>query len=131
MKRISLILILLFSLFGNAQAHLGTTLEDLKKLHPDKTFKIDYTTAGKKYASTDMPYGTFSYYFNKETGLSDYCMQIPNDITGLNTQVEIYNRNYVIVSETSWKAYVDGGGIININLLYSEEYKLSYFTYKE
>lgn len=41
MKEIFFTIILLFSLLGNAQAHLGTTLEDIKKLHPDKTFEID------------------------------------------------------------------------------------------
>lgn len=131
MKKLLFKLILLISITGNAQAHLGNTLEEIKKLHPEKTFEIDYTTSGQKYASADMTYGTFSYYFNKETGRSEYCMQIPNNMIALNTQVEIYNRNYVIVSETSWKGYVDGGGIIKIELLYSQEHKLSYFTYKE
>lgn len=130
MKKIFFIIILIISIFGNAQAHLGTTLENLKELHPDKTFTIDYANSGKKYASTDMTYGTFIYYFKKETGLTDFCIQIPNNITALNALVEIYNKKYVIVSETSWKAYVEGGGILNINLIYSEENKFSYFSYE-
>ncbi len=131
MKRIFFIIILFISIFGNAQAHLGSTLEELKEIYPDKTFTIDYANSGKKYASADMTYGTFFYYFNKETSLTDFCAQFPNNITALNALVEIYNKKYVILSETSWKAYVEGGGIININLVYSNESKLSYFTYEE
>ena len=131
MKRIFFIITLFISIYGNAQAHLGSTLEELKEMHPDKTFTIDYANSGKKFASADMTYGTFSYYFNKETGLTDFCIQIPNNITALNALVEIYNKKYVIVSETSWKAYLDGGAILYINLIYSEENKLSYFSYEQ
>jgi hypothetical protein len=37
-------------------------------------------------------------------------------MTALNAQVEIYTKKYVIVSETSWKAYLEGGGIMEIDL---------------
>lgn len=101
MKKIIFALILMLPLIGNAQAHLGSTLTDIKALHPDKVFKVDYTNDGTKYAYTDMPLGTFFYYFDSETGLTNLCLQIPDDMTALNTQVEIYNKKYVIVSETS------------------------------
>lgn len=129
MKKIILNILLLFPLLGIAQAHLGISLTDLKELHNDKTFKIDYTTDGTKYASADMQYGEFTYYFSKVDGLTFRCIQIPNNMTALNAQVEIYNKKYVIVSETYWKAYLDGGGIMKINLIYDEEYKGYFFTY--
>jgi hypothetical protein len=50
-------------------------------------------------------------------------------MTALNAQVENYNKKYVIVSETSWKAYLDGGSIMRINLVYDEENKTYFFTY--
>ena len=117
------------SLTSKAQAYLGSSLKDIKAKHPYKVFTIDFTTSGTKFASAKMDYGTFYYYFDKETELSNYCMQIPDNITALNAQVEIYNKKYVIVSETSWKAYLDGGGILKINLVYDKEYKLYNFQY--
>ena len=73
--------------------------------------------------------GTFYYYFDNETGLTNFCMQITKDMPSLNAQVEIYNKKYVITLETSWKAYLEGGGIMKINLKYSKEYKIYVFYY--
>lgn len=116
-------------ILGKAQAHLGSTLTDIKALYPDKFFTIDYSTTGQKFASADMSYGTFYYYFDKKTGLSNFCMQVPDNMPALNALVENYNKRYVIISETSWKAYLEGGGILNIKLVYDEKYKLYSFQY--
>lgn len=129
MKKIIFGLILLFPLLGKAQAHLGSSLTEIKALHTDKVFTIKYTDDGQKYAYTDMYYGTFYYYFDKETGLSNFCMQIPHNMTALNGQVEAYNKKYVIVSETSWKAYLEGGGLLKINLEYNKENDIYVFYY--
>ena len=56
-------------------------------------------------------------------------MQIPNDLTSLNAQFDVYNKKYVITSETSWKAYLEGGGIMKINLQYNKEYDIYVFYY--
>ncbi len=76
-----------------------------------------------------MIYGTFFYYFDKETGLSNFCMQVIDKPTYLNGQVEIYNKKYVIISDTKWKAYLEDGGIMNIELSYNAEYKVYVFYY--
>jgi len=131
MKKVIFALILMLPLLGKAQAHLGATFTDIKAMHTDKVFTVDYANNGQKYAYTNMYYGTFYYYFDKETGLSNFCLQIPHDMTALNAQVEVYNKKYVIVSETSWKAYLEGGGLIKINLIYDEEYKLYSFHYTD
>jgi len=52
-------------------------------------------------------------------------------MTALNAQVEVYNKKYVIVSETSWKAYLEGGGIMKINLTFDEKNKLYIFYYTQ
>ena len=129
MKKLIFALIVMLPLLGKAQAHLGATLTDIKALHTDKVFTVKYTDDGQKYAYTNMYYGTFYYYFDKETGLSNFCMQIPNNMTALNAQVEAYNKKYVIVSETSWKAYLEGGGLMKINLQYNKEYDVYVFYY--
>ena len=114
---------------AKSQAHVGATLSDIKALHNDKIFTTDYTKDGTKYAYAEMQLGIFYYYFDNSTSLSYLCVQIPYDMKSLNNQVEIYNRKYVIVSETSWKAYLEGGGMLKINLEYNEEKKLYIFYY--
>ena len=121
--------LVLVPVLSKAQAHLGSTLSEIKALHPENDFEIDYTKSGIKYASTDMALGTFIYYFDGTTGLSYLCVQIPSNLTNLNTQVEIYNKKYVVTSKTSWTAYLEGGSIMYIKLKYEEEYKLYSFIY--
>lgn len=127
-KKIFYLVFLLMPIWGKAQAHLGSTLKEIRERYPDKEFDIDYTNSGGKYAQVKMPLGTFIYYFNDEN-ITYMCIQIPEDMPSLNAQVEIYNKKYVVVSETSWKAYLDGGGIMKINLTYNDEYKLYVFYY--
>ena len=129
MKNLIIAIISLIPLFGNGQAHLGSTLTDIKVLYPQKEFSVEYTDDGSLTAQTDMPYGTFIYFFDKETELSRLCIQLPDNMVALNAQVEIYNRKYVIVSETSWKAYLEGGGIMEIKLTYDEDLKTYVFIY--
>lgn len=129
MKKIFFAFILAFPLFANAQAHLGETLSGLKARYPDKYFKIEYANDGTKYTTAEQPLGTFVYYFDKETELTSFCIQIPKSMTALNAQVEIYNKKYVIISENKWKAYLEGGGILNINLSYDDDLESYIFFY--
>ncbi len=131
MKKAILSLIFALPLICNAQAYLGSTASEIKANQPDRVFKTDYAKDGTKYMYTEMTLGTFYYYFDIATGLSNMCMQIPNDLTALNTQVEVYNKKYVIKSETAWKAYLEGGAIINIKLKYDEDTKLYVFYYTQ
>ena len=128
-KKMILVLISIVPILGNAQAHLGESLSGLQERYPDKTFKIEYAKDGTKYALVDQPLGTFAYYFDQETDLTYMCIQIPDNLQALNTQVEIYNKKYVIVSESSWKAYLEGGGIMKINLTYNQEHGTYWFLY--
>jgi hypothetical protein len=129
MRKLIFALIAMLPLIVNAQAHLGSSESEIKQLHSDKTFETGYTDDGIKYISAYMVYGTFVYYFDKETGLSSFCMQLIYEIPYLNGQVEAYNKKYVIISDTKWKAYLEGGGILNIELTYNEENKLYVFYY--
>ena len=76
-----------------------------------------------------MYFGTFVYYFDKDTKLSNICIQIVDEMPYLNGQVESYNKKYVIVSDSEWKAYLEGGNILKINLSYNEEHKFYVFKY--
>lgn len=129
MKKLFLVFVILAPLFVKAQAHLGATVSQVKSNHPDKTFESSYLKDGVRCLYTEMDLGTFYYYFDKMTGLSNICIQVPKNMAALNAQVEIYNKKYVILSETKWKAYLDEGGIINIRLEYSEDLKSYIFIY--
>jgi hypothetical protein len=129
MKKVVIILYVFFSITAKGQAHLGSTESSIKELHPENKWKTGYTDKGRKYISSDMIYGNFTYYFDKETGLSDYNIQIPFNLVTMNGQVEAYNKKYVITSDTSWTAYLEDGGMIYIRLIYSNENKIRYFTY--
>ena len=129
MKHLTFALIILLPLFGKAQAHLGATATEIKSNYPEKIFESGITSKGDRYLYTDMDLGTFYFCFDEQTGLTDMCLQIPKNMIALNTQVEIYNKKYVILSETSWKAYLEDGGMINIKLSYSEELKTYMFIY--
>jgi hypothetical protein len=129
MKKILFALILLLPLLGKAQAHVGSSLEDIKAKHPENVFTINYSKDGQKFATTDMSYGQFFYYFDKVTDLTAYCLQVPKSMIALNAQVELYNKKYVIVSDTSWKAYLGNNAKMNIHLVYDEKYEYYVFTY--
>lgn len=129
MKKLILFLIMILPIFSNAQAHLGISEKEIRSNYPDNTFEIGYTDDGQRYIKTFMLYGTFVYYFDKDSGLSNYCMQIVEEMPYLNGQVEDYNKKYVIISDTEWKAYLEGGSLMKIKLSYDEEYKLYVFKY--
>lgn len=120
----------MYSPGASAQAHMGITESEITNLHSDLIFKSSTTTAGIHYIYVNMSLGTFFYYFNKNTGLTDYCIQIPNDLASLNTQIGIYNKKYVTTSPRSWTAYLEGGGMMYIKLSYLTEQKKYYFEYK-
>jgi hypothetical protein len=129
MKHFFILVFFFAPLFSNAQAHLGSTLSDLKSKYPEKTFKMFSTDDGSKYTIARQAYGDFVYYFDTETRLTNLCIQIPHSMAGLNTQIEIYNIKYVIISDTKWKAYFEEGGKINIELVYDKDFKKRIFTY--
>ncbi len=120
--------LLMLTLCVQAQAHLGATVSEIKAFHPDNMFTVGYTDDGTKYISTEMPLGLFAYYFN-EQGISYMCVQIPSSMINLNTQVEIYNKKYVITSKTSWTAYLEGGGMLYISLIYDDTNSNYFFLY--
>lgn len=129
MKKLIFAFLILLPFTGKSQAHLGSSFADIKARYPDKIFKIEFANDGTKYTTADQPYGTFFYNFDKETGLTYLCIQIPHNMDALNAQVEVYNKKYVIVSETSWKAYLEGGGIMKINLSFDDENNIYVFSY--
>lgn len=119
---------MLIPFLSKGQAHLYSTESEIRSLHPDNIFTKGRTNDGKRYIMSKMRYGTFIYYFN-DFGLSDFNIQIPTTLTDANAQVEIYNSKYVINSTNSWTAYLEGGGIMKIDLIFDKELDTYVFTY--
>jgi hypothetical protein len=131
-KSTSILIFLFFCCIKTfSQAHLGYTEEQVRAYAPNQTWVDGMSNTGERYISTDYSLGSFVYYFNKSTGLCDGCTQIPSSMINLNSQVQIYNQKYVVTSKTSWTAYLEGGSIMYIELKYSDELKLYYFSYKD
>ncbi len=129
---ISIFIICITSGTVQSQAHLGLTEYQIRNKYPEKKWSVNYTSTSRiKYISADMVYGNFAYYFDNETKLSYFCVQIPFNLATMNGQIEAYNKKYVITSATSWTAYLDEGGIMYIDLVYDRENKQSYFTYSD
>lgn len=129
MKRILTFILLQTSIFSYSQAHIGVTYEELERLVDYKPMKTGYLQPGYWYAECDHQYGRFVYCFNNE-GVTVGVFMIPWNQGAVNAQAEIYNQRYTIISETSWKAYLSGGGIMSINLKYDEDYGQYIFTYQ-
>ena len=122
------LILLLLPFLGYSQAHLGHTEYEIRSYHPDTQFKRDWTADGNKYLMGKMQLGTFIYYFNSN-GYSDFNVQVPNSIKDANYQAEIYNNKYVRTSQTSWTAYLEGGGIMKIEMVFDDKINTFVFRY--
>lgn len=60
MKKLIFAFLIVLPFIGKAQAHLGSSLSDLKARYPDKYFKIEYSNDGIKYTTADHTFGTFA-----------------------------------------------------------------------
>jgi len=106
MKKLLLLLLLLPALtFG--QGAVGLTLHELKESYPEKTFRTDYIEEGTIYI-TEFGCATFSYFIRKNEDVIDFCIAWPQGDRCLSAYVENFNNKYVILSDSHWKAYLEG-----------------------
>lgn len=130
MKKICFLIIILVPLIVKSQALLGFTIKEIKANFPNNDFEMVKTDDGAVIYKTEFNHGSFFYLFDKKTLTTDMCVLYPNNTTNLNALVELYNKEYVIISESSWKAYLENGVIMKVDLFYDKEDKIYYFTYK-
>jgi hypothetical protein len=129
MKTLYLIAFLFLPFLVCAQARLGSTYADLVQEYSDQYLEIRYANDGTPYTIVNFSFGSAAHYFN-ENFLVKKSILIPYTIKDLNSIIQVYNDKYVVLSETAWKAYVDGGGIINITLTYNEDTNHYIFHYE-
>lgn len=105
-------------IFG--QARLGSSATEIKNEFWESRYnlKSGYDKDGDYYITITTERATVTYLFNSDKVC--YLTAIIPDAQGdLNFYVELYNKQYVIVSSTQWKMY-SNNGIANINLIYPE-----------
>lgn len=126
MKKLLLLCLLPVMLQG--QARLNKSEEEIIEAFPEIKFKKGLTSDNLKYIMGDFPRGTFVYYFD-EYNYTNLNIMVPYSIEKANEQVEIYNGKYVIISKTSWNAYMDNGMIMKIDMIFDDEINKFIFRY--
>lgn len=116
MKQIITLLtcLLTFGVFG--QARIGFTLSDIKKDFAKYPQSLTTTDDGDYRLKVETPEMVLLYYFKE---YSYATAVIPLSDAMLNAMVELYNKNYVIVSSTEWKSYT-AEGVMKGELIFAE-----------
>lgn len=121
MKRTILtILFAITSIIAFGQARLGTSATDIRSEFSESRYnlKSGYDDDGDYYITIETERATVIYYFNSEK-ICYLTLIAPDNQGALNYYVELYNKQYVIVSSKQWKMYSENG-IANIELVYPE-----------
>lgn len=122
MKKILLtILFGITSLVIFGQARLGSSATEIKNEFWESSYnlKSGYTDDYTYYISIETERATVIYYFNSDK-VCNLCAIAPDNQGQLNFYVELYNKQYVVVSSTEWKMY-SANGIANIKLVYPDD----------
>ena len=130
MKKLFILFSIIFSITCYSQAHLGHTYNELERFVGNRPIKTGFLKNGYWYAETNYDLGKFVYCFSND-GYIVFCFQIPYNQGCVNAQAEIYNQKYSIISSNSWVAYLDGGGIMYINLVYDDGLEQFVFNYNQ
>ena len=113
-------LIVLMAIVGElkAQARIGSSATDIIREFSDKNLKWDRMNDGTKYLWCDDDRISV-YYIMDEKSVCQTTYIIPNNQGVVNYYCEKFNKEAVIISDTQWKLYTNGG-VLYIKLIYPE-----------
>jgi hypothetical protein len=105
-------------LFG--QARNGNSATDISAEFSERIYdlKSGLTKDGDYYIIIKTERASVLYNFDSDKVCTNIVI-VPENDGALNFYVEMYNKQYVIISPTSWKAYTNQG-IADIELVYPE-----------
>jgi hypothetical protein len=108
------------SIIAVGQARLGSSVSEIRSEWSESKYKLKsgYDTDGDYYITIETERATVTYYFNAEK-VCYLTAIVPDNQGALNFYVELYNKQYVIISATQWKMY-SKNGISNVELIFSE-----------
>jgi hypothetical protein len=121
-KTLFTFLLTIISIVAYSQARLGYTASEIKSEFWESRYKLTsgYTTDKSVYYITIVTNrASVIYYFDTDK-VCTLTIIAPDDQGALNYYVELYNRQYVIVSSTKWKMYTDNG-FSNVELIYPDD----------
>ncbi len=101
-----------------AQARIGSSATDIIREFSDKNLKWDRMNDGTKYLWCDDDRISV-YYIMDEKSVCQTTYIIPNNQGVVNYYCEKFNKEAVIISDTQWKLYTNGG-VLYIKLIYPE-----------
>ena len=127
MKSLLIAICLLLTLAVSSQSRLGFSYDLIYDEFTDKGLKVSSTDDGTLYLIFSTEYNQHVYYFDAEKRCDMYVMS-PLGQLALNTAVEFYNKNYVIMSTSHWMMYTTAG-TCDIHLV--RDGKLTYFLWKD
>ena len=123
----SILLFILIPFYSYSQGVVGLTLSELKQSYPGQVYERTEIETGTVY-STKFPYCVASYFFRTGTDVIEFTMVFPDGTTKLSGMIEKYNREYVIISKTEWRAYINGS-TMEIKLEMNENGMYSFIYY--
>ena len=102
------------------QSRIGSSATDIKSEFWESKYKLKsgYDKDNDYYITLQTEKATVTYYFNTDKVCTSTII-IPDNQGALNFYVELYNKQYVIVSSTEWKMY-SNNGIASIKLIYPD-----------
>ena len=120
-KALLTILFSITAIIAFGQARLGTSAADIKSEFWENKYnlKSGYDKDGDHYITIETERATVIYYFNTDKVCTSTVIA-PDNQGALNFYVELYNKQYVIVSSTKWTMYSENG-IANIELVYPKD----------
>jgi hypothetical protein len=116
----------LFTLSANSQARLGSTIGDIYSEFKDDGITVGTTDDGDKYAAMLLGNYLVTYFFFDKSQTCNATFIEPKTQGSLNSLVEIYNKQYVIVNNNSWRMYSQNGNVANITLFIPENGKATF-----
>jgi len=123
-KALLTILISLTGIVVFGQVRLGSSIEEVKsefwrsELNPTEGYDSD----GDYYITVEFEKAIVQYFF-REDEICNLAFLTPKSQGALNFYVELYNKQFVIISDTEWKMYSENG-IANIRLIFPEDGRL-------
>ena len=118
-------------LFGFSQIHLGYTVEELIKEHPDSNLTLHVDSSGYKYAKLHFKGGIIIYLFNDSTDRIDACIHYTNLQGQIKDLARICSEMYTATSENNWTFPMSNGQIGYIRLQYYKEDGIYAFIYSD
>lgn len=125
-------LLILFHVFSASlfsQARIGSSVTEIKNEFWERKYNLtpEYDEYGDYFITIETSLATVFYYFDSDN-ICNTTLIVPNDEGILNYYVELYNKQYVILSPTKWKMY-NNYGYYEIELCFLDD-GISFFMWK-